>query len=187
MLRISHVSTLAIILAFGSVAAFARSGQDTFTVSATLVSGLGVECGSSLSFGSIARGATYAGGGTVTISATASATPSTSDPQLILAGGSALSCTVTGATNNALSSFVLSGGGGTASGSTLTGVTLTGATASNQTLSADLTAALGSGVDVAVVVIGGTLTVKAGGETSDSTKASAQVYTSTPITLTVTE
>jgi hypothetical protein len=190
ILGLAGLPALAFMMAT-SGPAFAASGQDTFTVTTTLATGLQVDCGNSLSFGQITRGAGYAGTGTVTIPAASGGAASTTDPQLILDGnGIALTCAVSGLANPGaatVASYVLSGGGAATPGSTLTGVVLTGADGV-QTLSANLTSAYASGgtdSGAGTVYVGGTLTMKPAGAAANQAKA--QTYTSTAVTLTVTE
>ena len=153
----------------------AVDATDTFTATATLEEGLSVNCGGgNVDFGTVAVPSGYAGGDTVTVAAATTATASTTG-NLVVTGGSVLTCSVTGATG---ATAVLSGGTATFTTDTLTGVTLT-ESGSSDTMLADITLSKATGIAAEDIYIGGTLTVPQGNTFG--------IYTSDPITLTVSE
>lgn len=155
--------------------ALAVDATDTFTATATLQEGLSVDCaGGNVDFGTIAVPSGYAGGDTVTVAAATTATASTTG-NLVVSGGSVLTCGVTGATSAAAA---LSNGVATFTTDTLANVVLTDSVSSN-TMSADITLSKTGTIGAENLFIGGALTVPSGNAFG--------TYTSDPITLTVSE
>ncbi|UZJ45088.1 DUF4402 domain-containing protein [Marinimicrobium sp. C6131] len=153
----------------------AVDATDTFTATAALEEGLSVDCASgNVDFGTIAVPSGYAGGDTVTVAAATGETAATAG-NLVVTGGSVLTCSVTGATT---ATAALSDGSATFTTDTLAGVTLT-ESGSSDTMLADITLSKATGIAAEDIYIGGSLTVP-----QNNTFGT---YTSDTITLTVTE
>ena len=161
-------------------------GNAIFTLSATIQTAVGVDCGSGvLNFGTISHPLTYAAPGTVTLAAAAGAVPASTDIRVVLSGGSVLSCNITGldATGAPTASVAFSGGNGTPTAGGITGVEFRGLTTVTDVMLVTLTGVFVPSVtaSLGVVYIGGTIALKVGSATT------AQSYASAPITITITD
>ncbi|HEV7991130.1 MAG TPA: hypothetical protein VGP25_04850 [Gemmatimonadaceae bacterium] len=161
-------------------------GTAIFTLSATIQTAVGVDCGAGvLNFGTISHPLTYAAPGTVTLAASAGAMPASSDGRVVLSGGSVLHCAITGldATGAPTATVAFSGAGGTPTGGGLTGVQFRGLTTVTDVMLVNLAAVFVPSATASIgdVYVGGTITLKVGSATS------AQVYASAPITMTITD
>jgi len=162
----------------GSQSAMAQvSGTSEFTVSATLTDVLIIRCDKNvLSFGTIGRASNYIGGGELVIGTTSQTiAAATTDNDLILSGSSApIECAVSGYSADAT---------GSQPAFDRDDVTLFGLADDTKTLSVRLGSggAGMNGTDGEKFYIGGDLTIPSG-ET-----APADIYTSEPVTVTVTE
>jgi hypothetical protein len=161
-------------------------GNAVFTLSATIQTAVGVDCGAGvLNFGTISHPLTYAAPGTVTLAASAGAMPASSDVRVVLSGGSVLHCVITGldATGAPTATVAFSGAGGTPTAGGLTGVQFRGVTTVTDIMLVTLVGVFVPSVTASLgdVYVGGTIVLNVGSATT------AQVYASAPITITVTD
>ncbi len=155
--------------------ALAVDATDTFNATATLEEGLSVDCAKgNVDFGTIAVPSGYTGGANVTVAAATGETAATTG-NLVISGGSVLTCAVTGATS---ATAVLSDGTATFATDRLQAVTLTDPVSTN-TMSADIILSKTSAISSENIYIGGDLTVNSGNAFG--------TYVSETITLTVSE
>jgi len=171
------VATLAVL----SSASFAYDSSATFTASADVQPALTVDCSSNLRFGKIIyRAANTAA--IVTVAATAAGAISSNDASVIPAGGSgSAACTIVNEGSDGTASdatAALSGAGGAWTAPTLAGVLLSDGAAN--TLSSGLTLSKTAAIGNETIYVGGALSIP-------TALAFPGVYTSSAVTLTVTD
>lgn len=162
-------------------AGFAIDSTGSFTASADLQPALTVDCTTNLRFGKIVyRAANTAA--IVTVEATAAGAISSSDASVIpLNSSGSAACTIANEGSDgtaADATAALSSGGATWTSPTLAGVLLSDG--SSNTLSAGLTLSKAAAIGDETVYVGGALSVP-------TALAFPGVYTSDPVTLTVTD